>query len=440
MTPTFGAPTTPVTLGEVLRLAGPAAASSLLMHAFRPVDQLFAAYIGPDAQGALGTASFVVIAVYGLFMAISAGVAPLVGRAAGASDATEVRRVLDHAFGACVVLAGVVATGALVLSHRLPVWLGLDAGEARELAEYLQVLFVLGAPLVVHPTLDAALNTLGHTRASMWVQAIAVAANTLLSAIFVLGFGWGVRGAALGTVAGTGLAVIVGLAGLGRLVGPLRPRFSLAATAEIVRVGTPIGLSVLFYAVVYFALIRVAVAPLGLTQGLAIGFSALESVTWPVYLGLSIAASSVVARRLGAGQPEEARRAVGYALWPAVAFGFVVMAAFALAGEVLVRPFAADPGALAQGLLYATIIGWSQPFVAAEAVYEGVLGGAGDTRTVAVIAIPGNLLRVPLAWWLAFPLGFGAAGVWWAIGASSILKATLKGVMVYRGGWATRAL
>ena len=99
--------------------------------------------------------------------------------------------------------------------------------------------------------------------------------------------------------------------------------------------------------------------------------------------------------------------------------------------------FAADPNALAQGLLYATIIAWSQPFVAAESVYEGVLGGAGDTRSVAVIAIPGNILRIPLAWVLAFPLGFGAAGIWWAVGISSMVKAILKGVMVARGRWLT---
>ncbi len=109
--------------------------------------------------------------------------------------------------------------------------------EAQELRSYLEILLVFGAPLVVHPTVDAALNTLGKTRASMWVQGIAVAANTVLSAVFVLVFGWGVRGAALGTVLGTGLAVGVGLYWLDQWVGPIRPRLRFAGISRIIGVG-----------------------------------------------------------------------------------------------------------------------------------------------------------------------------------------------------------
>ncbi len=53
------------------------------------------------------------------------------------------------------------------------------------------------------------------------------------------------------------------------------------------------------------------------------------------------------------------------------------------------------------------------------------------------LSVPANLLRVPLAWWLAFPLGLGAAGVWWAINITTYAKALSKAWAVRRGGWAT---
>jgi MATE family multidrug resistance protein len=78
--------------------------------------------------------------------------------------------------------------------------------------------------------------------------------------------------------------------------------------------------------------------------------------------------------------------------------------------------------------------------VAIEALSEGVLSGAGDTHKVFWGTVPFNLLRVPLAWWMAFPLGMGALGVWWAINLSSFLKALVKGAMVLEGSWVRKGI
>ncbi|HEX2200693.1 MAG TPA: hypothetical protein VHH93_01540, partial [Gammaproteobacteria bacterium] len=53
---------------------------------------------------------------------------------------------------------------------------------------------------------------------------------------------------------------------------------------------------------------------------------------------------------------------------------------------------------------------------------------------------PFNLFRIPLAWALAFPLGFGAAGIWWAINLTTYAKAILKGWAAWRGRWAELVL
>ncbi|MFT4980058.1 MAG: MATE family multidrug resistance protein [Myxococcota bacterium] len=45
------------------------------------------------------------------------------------------------------------------------------------------------------------------------------------------------------------------------------------------------------------------------------------------------------------------------------------------------------------------------------------------------------MLRIPLSWFLAFPLGWGAAGVWWAINITTYAKAAGKGASVIWGRW-----
>ena len=65
---------------------------------------------------------------------------------------------------------------------------------------------------------------------------------------------------------------------------------------------------------------------------------------------------------------------------------------------------------------------------------------AGDTTAVFWGSVPLNLMRIPLAWGLAFPLGMGAAGVWWAINISSWAKSLVKNGLVLSGRWARLSL
>ena len=108
---------------------------------------------------------------------------------------------------------------------------------------------------------------------------------------------------------------------------------------------------------------------------------------------------------------------------------------FFFGGSFLTDLFTDDPRVWEAATQYAVILAFSQTFVAWESLEEGVLTGAGDTSTIFWWSVPLNVLRIPTAWVLAFPLGWGAAGIWWAINVTTILKTAGKGWAVWRGGW-----
>jgi MATE family multidrug resistance protein len=132
-----------------------------------------------------------------------------------------------------------------------------------------------------------------------------------------------------------------------------------------------------------------------------------------------------------------ARDAIRRAFPIVTGLGVLATLAFYFAGSFLTGIFTEDPAVHLAATTYAAVLAGSQIFVAWEALAEGVLSGAGDTRAVFWWSMPFNLLRVPLAWLLAFPLGLGPAGVWWAINATTYMKALAKGLSVVRGRWAT---
>ena len=250
--------------------------------------------------------------------------------------------------------------------------------------------------------------------------------------------GMGIAGAAAASGLSRGLAVAIGLWVLWRRAGLGLEDLRVGRTlAKILRVGLPMGMNTALYAGVYWALLAVAISPLGpeVNAALGIGFSALEGFTWPLFHGISLAVASEVGRRLGAGQPAQAVRAARLGLPMSTAAGVLASMLFYFGAEPLCAVFTKDPVVLAQAVLYARILAFSQLFVAWEAWSEGVLAGAGDTRTIFVWSAPINVLRVPLGWVLAFPFGWGAAGVWWAINLTTYAKAVGKSVQVWRGRW-----
>lgn len=425
----------PVTRAEILRLALPAMASAVLNNTFRVIDQYAAGHISTPAQAAIGSSIFVLIATYGVHLLVAGGVGPLVARAVGARDPELARKAAGTACVAVLVVALAVAAPGALFAEGIAAALGLQGQTAVEAATFLRWILGLGAPIALGPVIDGVLIACGRTGWMMGLQIAAAALNFALNVWFIQHLGMGVEGAALATVLSRVATGAVGLGLLARLTG-LRLAFD-DTLARMLRVGWPVSTNYWAYAGVYFLLLRTTISPLGpeVNAALGIGFSALEGFTYPAFLGLSLAVSSIVGRRLGAGEPDEAARALRLAFPLATGLGLGASALFWFGARPLCALFTEDPAALAAAVVYARALAFSQLAVSWEALAEGAIGGAGDSRTLFWLSAPANLLRVPLGWALAFPLGWGAAGVWWAINLTSWLKAGLKGWAVRRGEW-----
>ncbi len=65
-----------------------------------------------------------------------------------------------------------------------------------------------------------------------------------------------------------------------------------------------------------------------------------------------------------------------------------------------------------------------------------VMSGAGDTRPPMVIAILANwIIKLPLAYLLAIPLGIGVVGIWWAMAVSIVVESGALLAWYRRNRW-----
>lgn len=172
-------------------------------------------------------------------------------------------------------------------------------------------------------------------------------------------------GAALASNIARGISVGMGLILLKRITGltlkDLKPREQLR---RILRIGAPMALGTAFFAMVYWALLKTSVSPLGAhaNAALGIGFSALEGCTWPVFHGLSLGTASLAGRYLGAQRPDLARQTFYMALPFATLLGLTASLVFFFAGEALTALFTDDKAVHQAATEYAAILAASQGF------------------------------------------------------------------------------
>lgn len=427
-----------VSTKSLVYLTFPAALSAMLNNAYRVIDQYAVQWLGVDAQAAIASCTFVLIAFFAGYTIFASGAIALVARAVGREDTEEQSRLIGSAL-ISATLAGVIILG---LSGALASWttksLGLQDGLAKQAETYLRWHAFYCLPQAVMPTLDAIFIAYGRTKVVLVLQVTASVLNFLLNPVCIYMLDFGIGGAAMATGISQAIAVTIGLVLLSRTKGFDINTFRLNGySLRIIKVGLPMCWGTLVFAGVYWALLRWVISPLGpaVNAALGIGFSVLEGFTWPVFWGFSMGIASIVGRCLGAGELAKATQAIQLAFRLVTLFGLLASAVFWWGGEVLSGIFTNDTKVLEQAILYAHVLAFSQLFVAYEALAEGILSGAGKTKAIFYWSAPLNILRVPCCWLFAIDYGYGAAAVWWVINVSTLLKALGKWSTVISGRW-----
>jgi Na+-driven multidrug efflux pump len=162
----------------------------------------------------------------------------------------------------------------------------------------------------------------------------------------------------------------------------------------------------------------------------------LLAFSWIPGTALGVSAATLVGQSLGAGDARAAARtgwrSLRLALLVAVALGAVCIAWRAELALLFVED-AATAAVLEPFLLCLAL---TQPFLQAHFALGGAHRGAGDTTTPLLAATAGNwVLRLPLAFAIAYGLQAPVAWIWWAITFDHLTRSAWLAWSFRRGRW-----
>ncbi|MGL4745628.1 MAG: MATE family efflux transporter [Dermatophilaceae bacterium] len=403
----------------LVRLAWPLVLSGLVTVLVAGNDTVLLGWLGADAvaMGATASGVYSVAVVFVSGFAIPAQV--LSARHTGAGDPAAAARsaglVVAVALWVSIplTLLLVVAAGPLV---------SLVAGDAideRLAADYLRII-ATGLPAVAIVAVLRGLATgIGRSRAVL-ASAVASAAVDVVASCALLLLGVGPLGVAVGTLAGAVIPLLVALIWLRRLRSAGVPVPGRAAMIrppgrehrEAWAMGLPEALMAAFAAgstvVVTWLLAPDGAVSLATARVLDVGVF----LVWTVLYGIAAAGTSMVAERLGAGDPAGLRRAVRVTATTAAAVAALCAVVLPPLTPTMLRWAIDDPRVVeAAGPL--VWLAWAQVlWMAATATTNAVLRAHGDTRTPLLASTIGEYaVFLPLGWLLCRVGDLGLLGI-----------------------------
>lgn len=422
---------TPTTLrGEVRAtgsLAFPLAITNLAQMALGATDVIMVGWLGPEKLAAAALAANLFFPLYQFGLGVASATAPIISQALGGRRFRHVRRTVRQGLWVCVLLA-VPMSVLLYNGEAVILLLGQTSMSAELGGEYLRVLLWGLLPALWFVVLRSFLVSHQRPRAATVITIIAVALNVLANYGLMFGnFGLPrleLVGAAIATVI---VDVFMFAALLGFVIYDRRLRryhvlvriwrSDWPLFREILRIGVPIGLTIL----AEMGLFAVSVFLMGLIGTTEVAAHAIATtcagITFMIPLAIGHAAIVRVGWAVGAGNYDAARvcgqAAFGLGMVCAVVSALTLWLADELIISAFLRDAAGATATAAAAIVFLHFAALFQLFDATQAVMAGALRGLKDTTVPMLIANAGYWgVGLGSAVLLGFGVGLAGPGIW----------------------------
>lgn len=408
---------------RLLKLAAPMMVAQGGLMTMGLVDTLLIGRVSVLDMGAVSLGNTIAAVIMVLGLGLLMGIEPLAAHAHGAGQTDRARALLGQGLWLALI-ASIPLCGLLLLALFGLAPAGIDPDLIGATSAYVWARLP-GVPFnLLFGACRSFLTSVERVRPVLVAVVLANLLNAALDAVLLFVFDLGAVGIGLATSGSWALMFALLAAASRRVPGAAGAPAGLLATRPIAQdilqicaLGWPIGLQ-LGVEVGMFAAVGVFIARFGEVSlaGHHIALT-LASLSFMAAVGLAVAATTRVGMHLGAGRPEDARRA-GFI---AIAIGAAVMGAsgllFVLFPEALARLFAPEaPEVVRVGAALLRIAAVFAISDGIQVVAAGSLRGAKDTRWPFYTNAFGHwAIGLPVALWLGLERSMEAEGFWWAL-------------------------
>ncbi|WP_075556715.1 MATE family efflux transporter [Parabacteroides timonensis] len=407
----------------IVRFALPLLIGNLLQQLYNVTDSIIVGqFLGKEALAAVSASFFIYYFIISLVIGVGSGTSVVVSQFFGAKQYDKVQRAFSSFFifmlvaGIALSIAGIIFSEPIFRLTNTPEEVIPDA------VAYFRI-YIGGTFLfVTFNSIISILRGVGESVRPMIFIFITTVLNIVLDLLFIVGFKWGIEGAARATVIAQGIGMCIALGYVNNTHPLLSIKkqdllFDMKLFKEGLKIGLPTSVQQCAIALGLIALLGI-VNSFGTDTLTAYGAAGkIDTIITQAVLTLSGALAAFCGQNIGAGHFDRVRKGLRFTMLVNLIFSLITFTAIYFFGEEMMRAFTSDQAVITIGKEYLLIIGGFFIVHGALNIYNGALRGAGDTIFTMVTSLLCLwLIRIPLSYQLS--AWYGRQGIWWAIGIS----------------------
>ncbi len=437
--------TTGNTTKHIFYFALPILFGSLFQQLYNIVDSIFIGnYVGKEGLAAVGASFPVIFAMISFVIGIGSGSTVVISQYYGAKDNISVKKAIDTLYIFMFFASLVITVIGIVFAEDIFKLTDLPEDVIPQAVTYLRIYMAGNVLFFGFAGTNAILRGLGDSKTPLYFTIISTIINVFLDWLFITQFGWGIAGAAIGTVIAQGGAFFTGIIYLNRTHTLLtlhikKIKFDRAIFKQSVKIGLPTGFQQTFVAFGMVALFGI-VNQFG-TETIAaysVGMR-IDSVPAMLAMAFSAAVAPFVGQNIGAGLESRVQSGFISTLILSSILTILLSAVYILFPEAIVRVFTSDEEVVKVGVEYITVVAPFYIIFSIMFVLNGVLRGAGATLIPMFITLIALwLIRIPASYIMAEE--WGQIGIWWGIPIGWAFGMGLAFIYYLSGKWKSKAV
>ena len=406
----------------------PMMAGNLLQQFYNIADTLIVGkFLGSDALAAVGSAYTLMTFLTSILLGLSMGAGAVFSIYQGKGDTERLRASILHAFG--LIFAITVVLNAAVFLWIDPILASLNVPRQVYplMREYLWIIFMGIGATFLYNFFSCLLRAMGNSAIPLLYLGISAVLNIGLDLLFVLGFHWGVAGAAIATVIAqfvSGIGILFYTLICCRELRPGRHNFhwDKGILREICSLSI---LTCVQQSVMNFGILMVQGLVNSFGPVIMAAFAAavkIDSFAYMPVQDFGNAFSTFVAQNYGAGKTERIRLGIKKAVLLTTVFCAVVSAAVVIFAKPLMLIFVQqqETEILAAGVRYLRVVGVFYWGIGCLFLLYGLYRAVKRPGMSVVLTVISLGTRVALAYllsgligevgiWVSIPIGWGLA-------------------------------
>jgi putative MATE family efflux protein len=434
---------------QLLVFSWPLMLSNLLQMVYNMVDMVVVGqFVGSAGLTAVSSGGDIMNIGTTICMGFTSAGQVMISQHIGRHDYDGMKKTIGTMFSFLLLFSIIITVLGLMFRDSLIKAINVPLEAVKGANDYSIVCFYGMFFIFGYNIISAVLRGMGDSKRPLAFIAVAACLNLILDLVFVAGFGWGPRGAALATVIGQTVSFVVSFIYLYRQRESFGFDFKLrnfiidaSTLVRLIRLGLPMALQ---HSVVVFSkfFVNSFINSYGLIMsavnaiGHKIGFCA--SV---VTAALGTAATSMIGQNFGASKIERIEKIIGISIFCGLAFTTVLSIIIVLFPEGVFGLFDRNRAVLETSHVYIVIAVMNFTAFALRSALMAFVNGIGNAMLAfAIGVIDGIIGRVCLAILLGITFKMGIMGFWLGDVFASFIPFAIGFVYLLTGVWKHRKL